>query len=112
MSIDVERLKHYRTIERNVVTTYVDSIGILTNNKEVFQHRECIVVSDANAISIYEKLDHDSNIYNGYTVYFKSQITKISIVGMNNKKIKVNTDEMGRMVEVEENDGTHTETDK
>ena len=112
MSIDVERLKHYRPIERNVITTYVDSISILTNNKEVFQHRECIVVSDANAISIYEKLVHDSNLYNGYTVYFKSKITKISIVGMNNKKIKVNTDEMGRMVEVEENDGTHTETDK
>ena len=39
-------------------------------------------------------------------------VAKISIIGKNNKKMKVNTDEMGRIIEVNQDDGGNTGTNK
>lgn len=109
MDRELKRLNHFKPI---LILAYADSIGILTNSEEIFHHKECLYAVDENTITVYEKLDSNSSIYDGTTIYFKSQITKISIIGKNNKKMKVNTDEMGRIIEVNQDDGGNTGTNK
>ena len=107
-----EELKRFTHIKPKIFLAYADSINIFTNNKERFMHKKCIYTADEATVTIYEKLDSDSNIYDYVSIYFKSQIIKISAIGMNNKRILVDFDEMGRVVEVNQNDnGMGTTTD-
>ena len=103
-------LKRFNYIKPIIIAEYADSIGILTNNEEMFHHKECIYTADENTITVYEKLDSDSNIYDGISIYFKSQITKLSIVGLNNKHIVIDRDKMGRIIEVNQDDGGNAGT--
>ena len=97
-------LKYFEHIKPKIFLAYADSINIFTNNKERFMHKKCIYTADEATVTIYEKLDSDSNIYDYVSIYFKSQIIKISASGMNNKRIVVDFDKMGRIVEVDQND--------
>ncbi len=107
MDRELKRLNHFKPI---LILAYADSIGILTNNEEMFHHKECLYAADENTITVYEKLDSDSNIYDGISIYFKSQIIKLSIVG--NKRIVIDRDKMGRIIEVNQDDGGNTGTNK
>ena len=105
-------LKYFEHIKPKFFAAYADSINVFTKNMERFGHKECIYIADETTITVYEKLDHDSNIYDAISIYFKSQITKIGIIGMNNKRIVADFDKMGRIVEVDQNDnGMDTATD-